>query len=243
MCDIAPGRFVFGVGTSSEVIVQKWNAVRFNRPVHRVRDTLRFLRLALAGEKVTEKFDTFEVNGFRLGTGPVSEMPKMLVAALRPAMLKLAAAESDGAIVNWMAPEDLEIVRGELSSDKELVVRAKVIVSDDWSVVRAIAVRSINAYFHVDAYRKSQEWLGRGEVLAPMWNAWQSGDRRMASELIPDDVIDALFVWGGHERIRSGLENYATQGATTVVPVFYTPDSDLRVDLRALAPSRVGPQL
>ena len=66
MAEAAPGRFVMGLGTSSNVIVEQWNATPFDRPYQRVRDTLRFLRKALANEKVTETYETFAVSGFKL---------------------------------------------------------------------------------------------------------------------------------------------------------------------------------
>src|ERR1700687_944382 len=59
MCQAAPGRFALGIGTSSDVIVERWNGMRFERPYHRVRDTIRFLRAALPGDKVTAEYDTF----------------------------------------------------------------------------------------------------------------------------------------------------------------------------------------
>ncbi len=46
-----PGRFVLGVGSSSDVIVQRWNGVPFVDPYKRVRDVVRFLREALSGDK------------------------------------------------------------------------------------------------------------------------------------------------------------------------------------------------
>ena len=105
----APGRFVLGLGTSSNVIVEKWNAIPFEEPYKHVRDTVRFLRLALAGEKVTEKFETFAVDGFRLGLVPPEPVP-IVVAALRSGMLRLAGKEADGAIINWLSPEDVKTV-------------------------------------------------------------------------------------------------------------------------------------
>ena len=57
MAEAAPGRFALGLGASSEVIVQRWNAVDYVDPFHRVRDTLRFLRAAFAGEKVTADYE------------------------------------------------------------------------------------------------------------------------------------------------------------------------------------------
>ncbi len=105
----APGRVAIGIGASSDVIVERWNGIEFDRPLQRVRDTARFLRAALAGEKVTERYETFAVDGFRLGLVP-DPPPKLLVAALRPGMLRLAGRESDGAILNWLAPGDVGTV-------------------------------------------------------------------------------------------------------------------------------------
>ncbi|HWS45147.1 MAG TPA: LLM class flavin-dependent oxidoreductase, partial [Acidimicrobiia bacterium] len=67
MCQAAPGRFALGIGTSSDVIVERWNGISFDKPYQRVRDTITFLRAALTGEKVDEQYETFRVRGFRLG--------------------------------------------------------------------------------------------------------------------------------------------------------------------------------
>jgi len=72
LADLAPGRFVFGIGTSSPAIVEQWNGIAFDRPYQRARDTLRFLGRALAGEKVTEDYPTFSVHGFRLESPPAT---------------------------------------------------------------------------------------------------------------------------------------------------------------------------
>ncbi len=109
MCQAAPGRFTLGIGSSSNVIVERWNAMTFDKPYQRVRDTIRFLRAALSGEKVTEEYETFAVNGFRLGIA-VPEQPPILVAALRQGMLRLAGREGDGAIVNWLSADDVKTV-------------------------------------------------------------------------------------------------------------------------------------
>ncbi len=58
MADLAPGRFVMGIGTSSKVAVEQWNGIPFEKPYQRSRDTLLFLREALAGGKVTHNYET-----------------------------------------------------------------------------------------------------------------------------------------------------------------------------------------
>src|SRR4029453_5651169 len=55
LADAAPGRGGFAIGTSSNVIVERWNGIPFEQPYQRVRDMVRFLRKALTGEKVSEE--------------------------------------------------------------------------------------------------------------------------------------------------------------------------------------------
>jgi alkanesulfonate monooxygenase SsuD/methylene tetrahydromethanopterin reductase-like flavin-dependent oxidoreductase (luciferase family) len=49
LADAAPGRFAIGIGSSSNVIVQKWNGIPFDEPYKKVRDVVRFLNDALSG--------------------------------------------------------------------------------------------------------------------------------------------------------------------------------------------------
>lgn len=238
LCDAAPGRFVLGLGSSSRAVVQSWNAQPAVRPLAYIRDLVSFLRSAWTGEKVTREYETFRIENFQLGGRLPDPQPKVIVAALRPRMIELAGRAGDGAIVNWMSAEDLRQVRPLLGAGAELVARVKVVLSTDWPKIRAMAARMINGYFHVAGYRASQEWLGRGEVLQHMWDAWSAGDRRRATELIPDEVINQLFLWGDIDVIRAGLERYAACGATTTVPVLYGSPPDVHQAIRGLAPAR-----
>ena len=70
LAQAAPGRLAFGIGTSSNVIVEGWNGIPFEQPYQRTRDMVRFLRRALTGDKVTEEYETFKVRRFKLGGGP-----------------------------------------------------------------------------------------------------------------------------------------------------------------------------
>src|SRR3954451_15261633 len=188
MAAAAPGRFVLGIGSSSNVIVERWNAMDFDRPYQRVRDTVRFLRAALTGEKVTEEYETFAVKGFRLGLVP-PEQPPILVAALCSGMLKLAGREADGAILNWLSPADVRTVAPyvhEGGADKEIAARIFVAPTTDADTARGVAKFAIAAYMTVAVYRAFHEWMGRSKLLQPMWDAWSAGARKAAVASIPD---------------------------------------------------------
>jgi probable F420-dependent oxidoreductase len=214
LCEAAPGRFVMGVGSSSNVIVERWNGIPFERPYERTRDTVRFLKAALTGEKVTEEYETFAVNGFTLRRPP-AEMPPILVAALRSGMLRMAGREGDGAIINWLSADDVKTVVPHVGEGKEIVARIFVCPNDDAEVVRAQAKRNIAAYLNVPVYAAFHQWLGRGDRLAAMWEAWKAGDREAAVEAIPDEVVDELVVHGSPEECREHIDRYHANGVTT----------------------------
>jgi probable F420-dependent oxidoreductase len=234
MCQAAPGRFALGLGTSSDVIVERWNGLTFDKPYQRVRDTIRFLRTALAGEKVTENYETFSVNGFRLGIA-VPEQPPILVAALREGMLRLAGREGDGAIINWLSADDVKSVVPHVGADKEIVARIFVFPTDDRGLAYAVGKRAIASYLTVPVYAAFHEWLGRGDQLADLWRLWKEGDRKAAADSIPDEVVDDLLVWGTPQQCREHVARYMDNGVTTPAPALFTGPDQLRDIIRALA--------
>ncbi len=227
MAEAAPGRFMMGLGTSSDVIVSRWNGIPFTDPYKRVRDTIRFLRAALSGEKVTEEYETFSVRGFRLAR-PVVDPPPIYLAALRPGMLRLAGREADGVIINWLSARDVATVVPELGADCPVVARIFVIPTEDADLARMVGRRMITAYLNVAVYAEFHRWLGRGEALAPMWEAWEAGDRKRALEVIPDEVVDELIVHGSFEECRRKIGAYVAHGVTipaiAVIPFGCTID-------------------
>ncbi|MFI0485001.1 LLM class F420-dependent oxidoreductase [Actinomadura sp. 9N215] len=237
LADLAPGRFVLGIGTSSDTIVERWNGIPFDEPYKRARDMLRFLRRSLAGEKVKEEYETFTVKGFKLETPPAVP-PPIVLAALRPGMLRLAAREADGAISNWLAPKDVPTIRGVLGDEPELMARLFVCPTGDAEEARAIGRWVIAAYMTVPVYRAYHEWLGRGEALRPMNEAWAAGDREKALEAIPDEVVDDLLVHGTPAECRARVREYVDNGLTTPI-LAIIPGGGLSPaeGVRALAPS------
>jgi probable F420-dependent oxidoreductase len=256
VADIAPGRFVLGIGSGSQPIVEAWNGGAFTRPATRVREMARFLRQALAGERVVFRGETFAVDGFRL-TRPPSQPVPIYVAALRPGMLAVAGEVGDGVVLNWLAPADVPrcvaVVRDaarRAGRDPEAIeITARVFVHVDGPSPEAdtVARRHITAYLNVPVYRAFHEWLGRTGTLAPMWQAWERGDRRAAVAAIPDGLVDELLLRGTAGEIRARVRRYHEAGIDTVFLQLSSiePDPERRRAVlldafRALAPGRTS---
>jgi probable F420-dependent oxidoreductase len=234
----APGRFTLGLGASSNVLVEQWNGIEFDRPLSRTRDLVRFLRTALAGERVDSTYDTFAVKGVRVDVLGDAPRPSIVVAALRGKMLALAGEEADGAVINWLSAGDVARVAPIITApgSREVVARILVAPTADAEVARAIGRRLIATYLNVPVYRAFHEWLGRDD-LEPMWKLWAAGERREASAAIPDHVVDELVLHGSPEEIRAGLTAYVGHGVTVPVSMLLpVPGVDPRQAARDLAP-------
>ena len=235
----APERFVLGLGASSPVIVGNWNGIPFEEPYRRSRDVLRAVRTALAGERVDGEFDSFTIRRFKLEQAPTPP-PRIVLAALRPQMLRLAGREADGAILNWLASGDVPQCSAAIANpDAEVIARIFVCPTADADFARHLGRALISTYLTVPAYAAFHDWLGRGDRLAAMHRAWAAGDRAGAAAAIPDDVVDALVVHGSPAACREQVEAYVQAGVQTpVMAVLPTPAGPTDLDLlRALGRS------
>jgi probable F420-dependent oxidoreductase len=243
MAEAAPGRFAFGIGTSSDVIVERWNGIPFEEPYQRTKDMTRFLKEALTGDKVESTYQTFNSKGFRLGRR-IKIQPEILIAALRPGMLRLAGRESEGAIINWLSADDVKTVVPEVAKgwgDKpgrpEVVARIFVCPNPDKDAVRQAGKFLISSYLNVPVYAAFHDWLGRSDQLQPMWDAWKAGDRKQALAHIPDQVVDELIVHGSPGECKEHLQRYVDNGVTTPVLAVLPFGIDGRQAIKDLAPT------
>ncbi len=238
LAEAAPGRFVMGIGSSSPWIVTTQNARPFEKPFQQTRDTLRFLKRALAGEKSDGDYDTFAVRGFALRR-KLAQPPPVLVAALRPQMLALAGREGDGAILNFVTPDEAArcapLVR-QFGAQKEIAARIFVCPTRDADAVRRIARFSLAVYLAAPAYRAQQEWLGNAHLLKPSWDRLAAGDFKGARAALPDEVVDRYYIHGPAELCRERIAAYHAAGVDTPIIGLIETGMDPREAARLLAP-------
>src|SRR6476661_1302959 len=225
--DASGGRFVLGIGSSSNVIVERWNDIPFVKPLTKVREAVETLRPVFAGERGH--------GGFKLETPPAQPIP-IVIAALRGKMLALAAEIGDGAFTNFLpisgAPK---VAEGFGAPDKELVCRF-FCVPQSAEEGLPLARFMFAAYGTVPVYAAFFRWLGWGEQLDPMVDAWKEGDRKRALELAPDDLIKEIFIFGTPDEQRDRLAQFADAGITTFVLTPITEPGDVPRLIDALAP-------
>jgi probable F420-dependent oxidoreductase len=232
------GRFVLGLGASSDVIVERFNGLSFERPLSKVREAVAALRpvLSVPAEK--------GFGGLRLER-PVQHPVPIVLAALRGKMLALAAEVADGAFTNFLPLSGLpkvtnalgegERAAGREQGSTELACRFFVLPGPaDQGILLARAMFS--AYGSVPVYASFFRWLGFAQQLDPMVEAYEQGDRARAAELAPEDLMREIFIFGSPDEIRARVEEFCAGGVTTAVLTLIAAPDQLPDLIEALAP-------
>ena len=228
LADLSNGRFVLGLGASSNVIVERWNGIPFERPLARVADTVDYLRTVLAGDRGP--------GGFKLASPPAEPVP-IVLAALRKRMLRLAAEIADGVFANFLPLGGVEqVVRAFGRPEKELACRFFSIHGPEEDAL-VTAKRTFVAYATVPVYAEFFRWLGHSEEVDPVVDAWNAGDRKRAVELAPEALIRETFLLGPLEAQRERLAEFAAAGIDTAVLALSCPPAELTAAIAAFAPS------
>ena len=229
LADASRGRFVLGIGSSSDRIIEGWNGIPFEKPLSKVRETVEFLQVALAGERTS--------TGFKLETAPAQRVP-IVLAALRGKMLELAMEKTDGAFTNFLPLAGLPKVTAQLEgapADFELLCRFFCIPGER-EQAEPLARFMFSSYITVPVYEKFYRWLGYGEQIDPMIEAWKAGDRRAAAAAAPWEAIEETFIFGSPEQMVERIGAFVAGGVTLPILTMITPPDAVGEMIETLAP-------
>jgi probable F420-dependent oxidoreductase len=234
--DASGGRFCLGIGSSSDVIVERWNQFPFQKPLTKVRETVEILRTVLAGERGP--------GGFKLETAP-DLPPPIYIAALRGRMLRLGGALGDGTFVNFLPLSSVDKVIAEIHAGEREAGKPEgssdvlcrfFCIPQPADEALPFARWMFSAYATVPVYEQFFRWLGWGDAIDPMVAAWNEGDREKARALAPEDLIREIFIFGAADEQKQRLGKFVEGGITTPVLTPICPPDQLPAAIDALAP-------
>jgi probable F420-dependent oxidoreductase len=245
----APGRFVLGIGASTEVIVQGWNGISFQRPVATVRESIRRVRQALNGERMS--LEPEARGAFKLDAAPSTPIP-VYGAALRPGMLRMVGEVADGVVINFLPPSAVPQVVAEVRAGAEAagrdpdsldVVCRNMLCADGLDdATRAVARFILAVYVSSPPYEAFLRWIGMDDMIDPFLKLWRGGDRKGALEAMPDELIRSLLVVGDVDECRARLEEYRSGGVRVPCIAPFSGAQDARGSvlraMRELSPAR-----
>jgi probable F420-dependent oxidoreductase len=227
--DASGGRFVLGIGSSSNVIVERWNEIPFSKPLSRMEKTIDTMRTVLSGER--------SAGGFKLEQAPAQAVP-IVLAALRGKMLALAVEKADGAFTNFLPLSGLPKVMAPLERAPggfEMLCRFFCLPGER-EQVEPMARWMFASYATVPVYEAFFRWLGYGERIDPMVEAWRAKDRQAATEAAPWDLIEEIFIFGSPEEMKERIGAFVDGGITLPILTPITTPDKLGDLIEALSP-------
>lgn len=207
--ELSGGRFVLGLGVSHSHLVSGVRGHEYRKPVPAMREYLTAMQGAL----------------YR-GPEPSEEAPVML-AALRPAMLRVAKELARGAHPYFTTPEHTKRAREILGPDRWLAPEQKVLLETDPANARAVARATMQIYLGLPNYQNNLKWLG-----------FTDDDIANGGS---DRLVDAIVAWGDADAIAARIQAHYDAGADHVCIQPLRPDGIPGPDLtalEALAPRR-----
>jgi len=203
MASLAPGRFVLGIGVSHPHLVDRIRGHEYKKPVPTMREYLDAMEKALF-----------------LARGPEEEAP-IVLAALRPLMLKLAATRTRGAHTYLVNPEHTRRARERMGPEAWLCAEQKVLLEADAAKARAIAREAMKVYLRAPNYQNNLRELG-------------FDDADWADATASDRLADAIVAWGDESALRERIQAHHDAGATHVCIQPLRADGGVGADLRVL---------
>ena len=100
-------RLTLGIGLSHRIVIETMLGLSYERPARHMREYLSVLMPALRGEAVHFDGEQYRVHGLQL-TIPGADPVPTVVAALGPAMLKVAGELADGTNTWMVGPRTME---------------------------------------------------------------------------------------------------------------------------------------
>lgn len=225
IAQVAAGRFVLGIGSSSHTMIEGWHGLALDRPLTRLRETTQLLRQIFAGEKTAFDGKTLRSQGYRQPATPGGQ--PVYLAALRPQMLELAAEVGDGVILNLFPRRALPRIRehiaagarraGKAPDDVEVVCRHQVLVTDDAGAGREAFRRAFAPYYATPVYNQYLAWAGHAAAAAEISAGWAAGDRQRTAAAMTDALVDEIAIIGSREYCQERLRDYGCGGIHTHV--------------------------
>ena len=199
-----PGRYILGLGVSHAPLV-KARGGDYEKPLSAMRAYLEAMETAT-------------------WRGPAVEPPPLVLAALGPKMVALAAERTAGAYPYFTTAAHIRLVRAGLGPEPFLAADLPVVLAGDLRTARLIGDRHLQFYLGTANYRNNLLRLG-----------WTESDLEPPGS---DALFEAIVAWGDLDRIGAQVAERFDAGADQVVFNLLGPDATVppMAEMRALAP-------
>ena len=214
---MAPGRFLLGLGISGDGLVESFHGMKFERPFKRMREYIECVRRIQSGEPVDYDGEILKLSRFRLFTNPASPSVPVYIGAMGEKNLAFAGKIADGAIVTCFPisklSQSLELVNHSDPSRRKKVfafIHMRLPSNEREEAAAKLEVAKFISFYNASMgkyYAQNLMRLGFSKVVEAFKSASSSGGTAEAAKVISEDFLNEFSLIGRPAKI---IERLAT---------------------------------
>ncbi len=241
---LSNGRFILGLGTSSEPIVQEWHGLEFKKPVQRMREYVDIIRLITSGNKVSYSGKFFQLKNFTLLIKPSRKNIPIYLAAVNQKMVELAWNIADGVIFYLRPISELQCTIQKMQNKKKLDVASQFItcMSEDEDLAIERAKKTLTFYVSVGKiYREFLAKNGFKNETQNIYDEFKKSGLSSNHKLVSDAMLDSLVIYGTPQDCKKRLDRFVRAGITLPI-IQFNPIGNVIESFELLASTLSGDQ-
>ena len=250
---ISGGRYILGLGASGPQVIEGFHGVPYDAPIGRTREVLEICRRVWKRERLEYQGNYYQIplpagQGSGLGkplkliNHPVRDRIPVLLAALGPKNVELAAELAEGWQPIFFLPERADSVWGEALKagnskrdpslgDLEVFAGPVLAIGDDVEPLREFVKPHLALYIGgmgakgKNFYHTVATKYGYGPEADRIQELYLAGKKNEAASVVPDDLVRDIGLIGPAGFVRERIAAFREAGVTVLN---VTPFADTR---------------
>jgi len=256
---VSDGRYILGLGASGPQVMEGFHGVPYDNPIGRTREVVEICRQVWRRERLHHEGKNYTIplpEGQGTGLGkplklinhPVRERIPILLAALGPKNVELAAEVAEGWQPIFYLPEKAAAVWGSaLAAGKakrdptlgpmEIYAGPALAIGNNVEGIREFIKPHVALYIGgmgakgKNFYHNVATKYGYGAEADRIQELYLSGDKEGAAKAVPDDLVRDISLIGSREFVKERVAAFREAGVTVLNVVPFGADTAERVKL------------
>ena len=241
---VSDGRFTLGLGASGPQVIEGWHGVPYDAPLQRTREIVEICRTVWRRERLEHPGPKYTIplppgQGTGLGkplkliNTPVRERVPIMLAALGPKNVELAAEIAEAWEPIWFMPERAADVWGESLAagrtkrdpslgELQVVVGVPVAIGDDVDAMHDLVRPHLALYVGgmgargKNFYNDLAVRYGFADAAATVQDLYLSGKKDEAAAALPEELVRAVSLIGPEGYVAERIAAFREAGVTTL---------------------------